>query len=192
MNSTNKPARILVLSGSTRSASFNKKLAAAAAAVLRSHTDDVALIDLADFEAPLYNGDDEEAHGVPAPMSELKTLFANAQALVIACPEYNGFMPPLLVNTFSWLSRPENGENSKAFTGKTAVIMAASPGGLGGIRVMPRLRDSLAELGVTVLPGYVTVKSAFNAFDSDGMLKEEADANSLNAQMEKLLAAIAR
>jgi len=191
MTSTKKPARILVFSGSTRSESFNKQLAASAAKVLQSHTNDVALIDLADFEAPLYNGDDEAANGLPPSMTALKKLFADAQALVIACPEYNGFLPPLLVNTFSWLSRPENGEPSQAFTDKIATIMGASPGGLGGVRVMPRLRDSLAELGVTVLPRYVTVKSAFNAFDEDGNLSEEADAKMLNAQIEKLLTALA-
>lgn len=190
MTSTNESARILVFSGSTRSDSINKKLAAAAAQVLQSHANDVALLDLADFEAPLYNGDDEAANGLPPSISKLKKRFASAQALVIACPEYNGFMPPLLVNTFSWLSRPEDGKPSQAFTGKTAAIMAASPGGLGGVRVMPRLRDSLAELGVTVIPGYVTIKSGFSAFDENGGLSNEADAQVLTDQMEKLRATL--
>ena len=55
---------------------------------------------------------------------------------------------------------------------------------------MPRLRDSLAELGVTVLPRYVTIKSAFKAFDSSGNLAVAEDANALAAHMERLIAAL--
>ncbi len=190
MTTSNKPARILVLSGSTRSESFNKKLAAAAAQVLQTQANDVALIDLSEFDAPIYNGDDEAQNGLPASMQALKKIFAGAEAVVISCPEYNGFIPPLLVNTFSWLSRPENGEKSVALSGKMAAIMATSPGLLGGIRVMPRLRDCLSELGMTVLPGYVTVKSAFDAFGDSGELVNEADAQALTDHMAKLRAAL--
>jgi len=51
--------------------------------------------------------------------------------------------------------------------------MAASPGRLGGIRVIPRLRDTLAELGVTVVPGFVTVAAAAQAFNEDNTPKDE-------------------
>ena len=58
------------------------------------------------------------------------------------------FVPPLLVNTFSWVSRPtKDGGPGNVLMSKHVAVMAASPGRLGGVRVVPRLRDCLCELG---------------------------------------------
>jgi len=76
-----------------------------------------------------------------------------------------------------------------AFSGKKAAIMAASPGRLGGIRVIPRLRDTLAELGVVVVPGFVTVPSASSAFDENGNPTDEQLRNNIKQLVEKLITA---
>ena len=68
--------------------------------------------------------------------------------------------------------------------------MAASPGSLGGVRVVPRLRDCLAELGVTVVPGFVTIKSAYGAFEEDGTFIDGANSDAVAGLMAKLVAAI--
>lgn len=74
-----------------------------------------------------------------------------------------------------------------AFKGKKAAIMAASPGRLGGIRVLPRLRDTLAELSVMVVPGFVTLPHATQAFDDNGGLCDEKHIDSVNSIVQRLL-----
>jgi len=69
--------------------------------------------------------------------------------------------------------------------------MAASPGRLGGIRVIPRLRDSLAELGVVVVPGSITLPSAESAFDDNGNLADEPLTKRVRLHIEKLITACA-
>lgn len=181
---------LLVFAGSARSGSFNKKLATATAAIAEKTTARVTLADLADYPAAVYNGDDETASGLPQTMRDFKTLMQQHDGFIVTSPEYNGHVPPLLVNTFSWISRTEGDEKGKvAFDGKKAVIMAASPGRLGGIRVIPRLRDTLAELGVVVVPGFVTLPSAATAFDDNGNLTDEQLTGNITLLIEKLITA---
>ena len=188
-DSTSKP-KIVVFAGSARSESFNKKLAATAASIAESKGLTVTLLDLADFDAPVYNGDIEAEAGLPESMRRLKTILTSHDGFLIATPEYNGHVPPLLSNCFSWVSRKENDEKSMiAFEGKTAGLMATSPGRLGGIRVLPRLRSTLADLGVMVVPGFVSVPSAMNAFDDEGVVSEDVSA-SITALVERLRDAI--
>ncbi|MBC6407765.1 MAG: NAD(P)H-dependent oxidoreductase [Rhodobacteraceae bacterium] len=176
--------KIVVFAGSSRRDSFNKKLAALAAQELEALGAEVIPIDLKDYQAPVYDGDTEEQQGIPPSMTRLEALIAGADAVVIASPEYNGFVPPLLVNVFSWVSRGKAG----AFAGKNVAIMATSPGGFGGVRMIPRLRDALAELGSRVVPGFVTIPSAMGAFNPDGSFVHEAHKKAVAAHMSKLLA----
>jgi len=182
--------KILVFAGSARSGSFNKKLAIATAAIAEKTTAKVTFADLADYPAPVYNGDDETATGLPQTMRDFKKLMQQHNGIIVASPEYNGHVPPLLVNTFGWCSRTEGDEKGKvAFDGKKALIMAASPGRLGGIRVIPRLRDTLAELSVVVVPGFVTLPTAADAFDDNGNLTDEQLTNKIKQLIEKLIIA---
>ncbi len=184
--------KVLVFAGSTRKDSLNKKLAVVAADVARAAGGGVTLIDLADYPAPVYDGDLEVGEGLPQTMRDLKTLIASHDGMIIVTPEYNGFVPPVLVNALDWASRPEGNEASSAvFAGKMVAIAAASPGGLGGVRVIPRLRDFLAELGVMSVPGFVTLPAANKAFDDNGKLTNVATAGKLEALVGRLLASIA-
>lgn len=180
--------KILVFAGSSRSASVNKKLAAAAADVATAAGAEVTLIDLADYPAPIYDGDIEEQDGLPDNMRAFKALCSSHDAFIIVSPEYNGCVPPLLVNTMSWASRPEGDEVScSAFRGKHVAIAAASPGGLGGVRVIPRLRDFLAELSFQVIPGFATLPGAYKAFDDDGKLVDQKSVAAVTDLVERLV-----
>jgi NAD(P)H-dependent FMN reductase len=182
--------KILVFAGSARRDSQNKKLAARAAAIAKGHGAAVTLIDLADYDAPIYSGDIESASGLPETMRQLKAQFASHDGFLISTPEYNGHVPPLLINCFSWASRAENEERSMvAFAGKKAGLMAASPGRLGGIRVLPRLRSTLADLGVMVVPGFVSLPGASKAFSDDGTLSEDVE-SSIAALVQRLTEAV--
>ena len=182
--------RLLIFAGSARSGSFTKKLAIATAALAEKTAAKVTFADLADYPAPVYNDDDETANGLPQTMRDFKTLMQQHDGFIVVSPEYNGHVPPLLVNTFGWISRTEGDEKGMvAFNDKKAAIMAASPGIRGGIRVIPRLRDTLAELGVVVVPGFITLPSADSAFDKNGNLTDEPLTNRIKKHVEKLNAA---
>jgi NAD(P)H-dependent FMN reductase len=149
----------------------------------------VTFVDLRDYPLPLYDGDDEAANGLPENVEKLRTLFRECDGLLLASPEYNGFLPPLLKNTLDWLSRsPEATPDLSAFSGKVAVIMAASPGPLGGLRGLRGVRELLTNLGFTVLPNQMTVRSAFKEFDAAGEMVDPERAK----QAEALGAELAR
>jgi chromate reductase len=172
--------KILAFAGSARRDSLNKKLIRVAAESAQQFGAEVTLIDLDDYTLPLYHGDLEASEGIPEPALRLKTLFKAHDALLIASPEYNSSLSPLLKNMIDWISREWQGESGLVpFKNKVAAIMSASPGALGGLRMMPHLRQILNTLGVLVLPGQLSVPHATDAFDSDGRLKSAERLNEL-------------
>ncbi len=103
-------------------------------------------------------------------------------------PEYNGMFTPLLKNTIDWLSRPhtENEAPLVAYQNKVAAIMAASPGGLGGMRALVPLRLQLSNLGVNVVGAQLALGKAYEAFDEAGNLKNDASRDMANAVITAL------
>ena len=175
--------KILAFSGSICRDSWNRKLIRPAVDATRAAGGDVTLIDLADYPLPLYNGDLEDHEGLPDNAQRLKALFKTHDALLIASPEYNSSIPPLLKNTIDWVSREWQGESGLVpYQNKVAAILAASPGALGGMRMLPHLRQVLNTLGVPVLPGQFALSHADTAFDEEGgtlMLKSPARLHAL-------------
>src|SRR6476620_7795214 len=94
---------LIGLSGSLRRGSYNSALLRSAAA---SVPGDCELRIESIAAIPLYNGDVESEHGVPADVSRLKDLIADADGLVLATPEYNNSVPGVAKNAIDWLTRP--------------------------------------------------------------------------------------
>ena len=162
--------RILAFAGSTRRDSLNRRLIGVATSIARASGAEVTLLDLNDYPLPLYDGDLEAQSGVPEAALQLKAVFRSHDALMIASPEYNSSAPPLLKNTLDWVSREWQGESGLLpYQHKLAAIMAASPGALGGMRMLPHLRQILNTLGVMVLPGQFSLPHADQAFDQSGL-----------------------
>jgi len=164
--------KILAFAGSARKNSLNKKLLKIAATGAEAAGADVTLVDLADFEMPLFNQDLESEQGMPDKAGEFKRLMIAHDGFLIASPEYNGAFSPLLKNTIDWASRSESEDEPPlvAYCGKTAAVMATSPGGLGGMRGLIMLRMLLGNLGVIVLPDQQAVPKGFQAFSDDGSM----------------------
>jgi NAD(P)H-dependent FMN reductase len=166
--------KIVALAGSARKDSFNAKLIRIAVAGATDAGADVTLVDMNEFPLPIFNQDLEQAEGAPENATQLKNIFVQSQGILIASPEYNSSVTPLLKNTIDWISRPAAGEPPLvAFTGKIAGLLAASPGGLGGLRGLVHLRSILGNIGVIVLPEQMAIPRAMEAFDDDGNLKED-------------------
>ncbi|MHC4819064.1 MAG: NADPH-dependent FMN reductase [Planctomycetota bacterium] len=166
-------SKVLAFAGSTRTDSFNKKLVRVAAAGARAAGADLTVVDLRDYPLPLYDGDLEAEHGLPENAVRLKELFHAHQGLLIAAPEYNGSITPVLKNAIDWVSRPAEGEKPlQCFDGKVAALMSASPGGLGGLRGLAAVRSILGGIRVLVLPQQVAVPQAHEAFGDGGRLND--------------------
>ena len=166
--------RILAFAGSARNDSYNGRLVRVAAEGARNAGADVTTVDLRDYPLPLFDEDIEREQGTPENATRLKQLFIEHDGLLIASPEYNSSITPLLKNTIDWVSRPAEGESPlAAYRGKVAALMAASPGGLGGLRGLVHVRSILANIGVIVRPDQVAIPRAFEAFDDAGRLKDE-------------------
>ncbi len=168
----NKP-KILDFAGSTRIDSYNKKLVAIAVAGAIAAGAEVTYIDLRDLPLPLYDEDLEAREGLPPHAKFLKDLLISHQGFLIASPEYNSSLTPVLKNVIDWASRPAPNEPPlAAFAGKVAAIMSTSPGGLGGLRGLVHLRSILGNIKVLVLPDQVAVPNAGEVFNADGSLKD--------------------
>lgn len=188
-----QPPRILVFAGSAREASFNKRLAQLMASRIDALGGQATFIDLRDYPMPLYDGDLEDAEGLPENARRLRRLFIEHQGLAITSPEYNGFITPLLKNTIDWVSRPDGDSGGLVpYENKIAAISGASPGGLGGLRALPLLRQLLSNIGVTVLPDQLAVGGASNAFDDQGQLANEGQAKTLDTICQRLIDSLAR
>jgi NAD(P)H-dependent FMN reductase len=98
---------------------------------------------------------------------KLKRDLSSSDGWIVSSPEYNGFIPPLLLNALTWCSRgdpPEAGMYA-TFQNKSAIVVSASPGAMGGLRSLNPSRELLTNLGVNVLPQSVAIGGAFQAFD---------------------------
>ncbi len=183
--------KILAFSGSIRKASFNQRLIEYAVQVARDAGGDLTLISLADYPMPIFNQDDEAEHGLPDNAKQLKKLFREHDGLLISAPEYNSSITPLLKNTLDWVSRKEEGQAAMtAYQNKTAALLSASPGRLGGLRGLVHVRAILVNLGVLVLPGQLSVAKAGDAFDERGALVSEFYRETLDSLMQKLVATL--
>jgi NAD(P)H-dependent FMN reductase len=184
--------KILAFAGSTRTDSFNKKLMRVAAQGAVKAGAEVTVIDLKDFPMPLYDGDLEDSEGLPENAKKFKALLLEHQGLLIASPEYNSSISGVLKNAIDWASRTETDDEPSlaAFKGKVAAVMAASPGGLGGLRGLVTVRSILGNIGVVVLPDQVAVPKAHEAFNADGHLKDarqQASIENLGASVTGML-----
>ena len=168
--------RILVFAGSIRASSFNGHLARHAANHAKAAGAQVTLISLADHPLPIYNGNIEAETGVPTEARRLRKLFMAQDGFLIASPEYNSSVSPLLKNTIDWVSRPDEGDPMVvAYRGKVAGLVAASPGALGGLRGLVHLRAILGNIGVYLVPQQHVIGNAAAAFDENGALVREGD-----------------
>ena len=185
------PMKLLVFAGSTRQQSFNRRLARVAAEHGRALGAEVTLLELADYDIPLYNAD-LEARGTPADVVRLKEVMHAHPAWVVCSPEYNGSYTALLKNTIDWVSSPVKGhavwhDSTLAYRDKVVGMLSASNGALGGLRSQSHLAPLLVTLGCWLAPRAHAVKSAASAFDEQGALAHAHDRDGVRSVVEQVL-----
>jgi len=178
-----KEARLLGLCGSLRKASLNRRLMMVAAASFDGPFEE------GDLRLPLYDGDLQEAQGIPEAVVRLAGQIRAADAVLIACPEYNKAPPGLLKNALDWVSRVEG----QVLEGKPVALVSAAAGRAGGERTQSILRWMLQPLRAEVLTHpEVLVGHAADAFDDQGALVSERYRKAVTALMGRLAEEAAR
>ena len=154
--------KLLGMCGSLRAASYNRMLLAEAARLAPGSD-----LRMGDLNLPLYNGDDEDASGIPAAVQALADQIAAADAVVIATPEYNQTYSGALHNALDWISRTEG----TPWRNKPVAIMSATSGRAGGARAQYALRLALNQFRPHLLAGpEVMVAATEKAFDEAGQV----------------------
>jgi len=180
--------KIIGIAGSLRKASFNSALLRAAAERVPAGTElEIASI----AEIPLYDGDLEAEHGVPAVVTALKERIAGADGLLIATPEYNNSIPGVLKNAIDWLSRPAK-EIGRIFGEKPLGLIGATPGMSGTRLAQTAWLPVLRALGTHTWAGkQLYVAGAGQVFDAEGKIVDEKVAKLLTDYMAGFAAFVA-
>jgi len=173
---------LLTISGSLRKGSYNRMLLKAAAEAFGP-----ADVIEANLHLPLYDGDLEDADGIPASVQTLADQIVRADAIVISSPEYNKGIPGVLKNALDWVSRVKG----SVLKDKPVVVVSAAAGRTGGETAQFMVLSCLTQLQVRLLPGAaVLVAGAMNEFDDNGALINERYSATLSARMQALRAEI--
>ncbi|MFD4635696.1 NAD(P)H-dependent oxidoreductase [Lentzea sp. NPDC058436] len=134
--------RILTLVGSLRSGSHNRRLAEAAVQIAPEH------VELGVYDGlgaiPFYNEDIDHEGTVPAEAVKLREAAAEADALLLVSPEYNGTIPAVLKNAIDWLSRPYG---AGALSGKPVAVVGTAFGQYGGVWAQDEARKAVRIAG---------------------------------------------
>ena len=175
-----KTFELLGISGSLRAGSHNRALIREAGRLMV----DVSLTE-ADLDVPLYNGDLEDADGIPAAVQKLADQIAAADGVVISTPEYNQSFSGVLKNALDWVSRCEGAP----WKGKPVAIVSAAAGRAGGARAQYALRLAMTPFRPRLLMGpEVMVAAAEAQFEAGRLLEGEAYERGLTVLMKLLKA----
>lgn len=167
---------ILAFGASSSKQSINQQLAHYAAHFFDGH---VNLIDLNDFEMPLFSVDRELENGIPEAAEHFLDIIEHSDLLVISMAEHNGNYTAAFKNLFDWASR----SNVQVFQNKPLFLLSTSPGGYGGGNVMQIALTRFPKHGATIL-GHFSLPSFGNNFDNG--ITDEA----LQSQLEEVIRSV--
>ena len=173
--------KIIAMSGSLRKKSFNTASLRAAQEVAPAGVS-IEIVEIGDL--PLYNEDLRVDGSFPAPAHRLREQVRGADAVLIACPEYNYGVTPALKNALDWCSRPAN----QPFAYKAVGIFGVSGGGAGTARAQFNLRGILVGVDAyAVNQPQVMIGGAQTKFDAEGKLIDQASRDFIKAHLEALV-----
>lgn len=164
MTETPLQTTAVTLCGSLRTGSINELLRRHMSHRLSEAGVRVTDLSLADFDMPLFNQDIEDAGNSPEAARRLADVFRTTDIVFLATPEYNGGLPPVVVNMISWVSREKPNPFKHAVWG----IGGVSDGKYATIFALSHLRDSLSKIGTLVTPTLLGLGSWPEVFDAQG------------------------
>ncbi|PSU72983.1 NADPH-dependent FMN reductase [Photobacterium phosphoreum] len=150
--------KLLTFAASSSSQSINKHLATYAASLVTYA--DIDVLDINDFEMPLYSSDRENESGIPSLAQEFLDRIAQADAIIISFAEHNGSYTAAYKNLFDWASRIE----PKVYQNKPMVLLATSPGPGGANTVLTTAVTSTPYFAGNVKAS-LSIPSFYDNFD---------------------------
>jgi chromate reductase len=167
---------IIAFAGSDSKTSINKQLAAYAASLVENAT--VKVLDLNDYELPLYGIDRELESGIPENAHKFLKAIQEADGIVLSLAEHNGAYATVFKNIFDWMSRIDG----KLWGNVPMLLMATSPGARGGQTVLDIAKGRLPYMGGNIVADY-SLPSFGDNFSENGIKDTE-----LKAKLEKAVA----
>jgi len=173
--------KILAFAASSSSKSINKQLVTYATSLLEGNQ--IEIMDLNDYELPLFSEDKEAELGQPQLAADFLNKISECDALVISFAEHNGSYTVAYKNTFDWASRI----NPKVFQSKPMIMLSTSPGPGGASSVLSLATNSAPFFDGNVL-GSLSVPSFYDNFDaSNGCITNDEITRGLKALMDSLI-----
>ncbi|WP_306352764.1 NADPH-dependent FMN reductase [Flavobacterium sp. '19STA2R22 D10 B1'] len=159
--------KIVAFAGSNSKKSINKQLATYAASLFDNA--DVEVLDLNDYEMPIFSIDDEKESGQPKEAQAFLDKIAEADFLILSLAENNGNYSAAFKNVFDWSTRLKK----EVFQHKPMLLMATSPGGRGGKSVLELAEKSLAFYGGNIKGTYSLPEFYQNFDEAKGIISSE-------------------
>jgi len=157
--------KIIAFAGSNSKQSINKQFATYAANLVPDVS--VEVLDLNDFELPLYGIDYEITHGIPDNANAFLEKIKLSDGIVLSLAEHNGAYATVFKNIFDWMSRIDG----KLWSNKPMLIMATSPGGRGGASVLEIAKGRFPYMGGNIIADFSL--PSFNDNFSEGKLSNQ-------------------
>ena len=171
--------KIIAFAGSSSKNSINKQLATYAANLFENSK--VEVLNLNDYEMPLFSIDKETETGIPQLAHDFYAKIGSADLLVISFAEHNGAYSTAFKNILDWTSRI----NSKTFQEKPTLLLATSPGPRGGSSVLEIAKNRFPFQGA-IVKGSFSLPSFYENFDIERGIVNEA----LNSQLLNIINSI--
>jgi NAD(P)H-dependent FMN reductase len=157
--------KIIAFGASSSKASINQKFADFAAHQIPNAA--VKLLDLNDFEMPIFSVDRENATGIPDLAKQFKQFILDADGIVISFAEHNGAYSTAFKNIFDWISRIDG----NVWGNKPMLLLATSPGPRGGATVLDIALNKFKFMNTNVLVGFSLPSFGQNFAESFGIVE---------------------
>ncbi|MDC0980418.1 NAD(P)H-dependent oxidoreductase [Bdellovibrionales bacterium] len=159
--------KLLIISGSNSRKSINMKLARHAGTQIKES--EMVVMDLNDYEMPIYSPMREESGGIPDLAKKFVKEIESSDGIVISMPEHNGSYPAAFKNIYDWTSR----HNGKLWSEKPMLLLSTSPGGRGGATVMAAAKQTFPRMGAQLAATF-SLGSFYDNFSEESGVKDEA------------------
>ena len=161
---------VIAFAGSNSKNSINKQFAIYAANLVKDVN--ITILDLNDFELPLYGIDYEIEHGIPENVKKFLEIIKSTDGIVLSLAEHNGAYSTAFKNVYDWMSRIDG----KLWNNKPMLLMATSPGGRGGANVLSIAKGTFPHMGANIIADF-SLPSFNQNFSEDGLLDLDLKAN---------------
>lgn len=168
--------KVIAFAGSNSKNSINKELVKYATSRLKNV--ETVVLDLNDFEVPMYGIDLETEFGIPENAQRLNTLLENSDGIILSLAEHNGSYTGVFKNIFDWMSRIDK----EVFKNSPMLLMATSPGGRGGAGVLAAAKSTFPHLGGNIVADF-SLPSFYDNFKDGNLVNEE-----LNSALKSAIA----